>query len=99
MRQAGVAEKAVDHLLVTETFAGPDHIDYQGERNGQRQFAVSGEILTAEEGVDILPVLRKKSRNEFQRIICFIFAVITASWREIFTATSLPKISFINFSL
>ena len=36
MRQAGVAEKAVDHLLVTETFAGPDHIDYQGERNGQR---------------------------------------------------------------
>ena len=66
MRQAGVAEKAVDHLLVTETFAGPDHIDYQGERNGQRQFAVSSEILAVKGSIDILPALRKKSRNEFQ---------------------------------
>lgn len=66
MRQAGVAEKAVDHLLVTETFAGPDHIDYQGERNGQRQFAVSSEILAVKGSIDILPALRKKSSNEFQ---------------------------------
>ncbi len=66
MSQTGVAEKPVDDLLVTETLTGSDHVDEQSKGDGQREFALSGEILAIKRGVDILPALREKPGNELQ---------------------------------
>ncbi len=66
LSEAGVAEEPVDYFLVAETLSGPDHVEEQSQGDGQRQFAVSGELLAIKGGIDILPALRKKTGNELQ---------------------------------